>query len=350
MSLPLMARLRRLFGSRPGSGADVSNDILAAKTIVEASADVIMRIGMDMHANYVSPSSLQVLGYRPDEIVGRGPGEFVHPDDLAAVVHDSRLHLAGNNPSEAITHRMVRKDGGVIWVECRNRAVFDPKTKQRTDFVLIMRDITVQKTLEDELKRLALTDGLTGLANRRAFDQALEAEWLRTMRLSTHMSLLLLDLDHFKRFNDHYGHQVGDDCLRAVAAAITRATRQPSDLAARYGGEEFAVILPGTNSASAVDVAERIRSDIHRLMVPHENNPPGNGFVTTSIGLATALCRPGGTMDMRQSLLAAADTALYKAKQNGRNQVATALVLAPADTEGTGSIDGERPSSAAAPS
>jgi diguanylate cyclase (GGDEF)-like protein/PAS domain S-box-containing protein len=305
----------------------------AANLIVEASADVIMRIGMDMHANYVSPSSLQVLGWRPEEIVGRGPGDFVHPEDLAAVIHDSQLHLAGTNTSDAITHRMVRKDGGVIWVECRNRAIFDPKTHQRTDFVLIMRDITAQKSLEDQLQRLALSDGLTGLANRRAFDQVLNMEWLRTMRESTHMSLLLLDLDHFKSFNDHYGHQVGDDCLRAVAAAIARAVRRPSDLAARYGGEEFAVILPSTDSAGAVAVADQIRANIHQLMLPHAENPEGDGFVTASMGAATALCRTGGTMVMQESLLAAADTALYKAKQSGRNQVATSLLLAPADHE-----------------
>ena len=330
---PLRQIKRWLTKAPKQEGAVDTGAIDAANMIVEASADVIMRIGMDMHANYVSPSSLQILGYRPDEIVGRGPGDFVHPDDLSAVIHDSQLHLAGTNPSDAITHRMIRKDGGIIWVECRNRAIFDPKTRQRTDFVLIMRDITVQKTLAAQLEHLALSDGLTGLANRRAFDRALEAEWLRTMRASTHMSLLLLDLDHFKSFNDHYGHQVGDDCLRGVAAAIARAVRPPNDLAARYGGEEFAVILPLTDSAGAIAVAEQIRANISQLQLPHARNSEGGGYVSASIGAATALCRSGGTMDMRQSLLAAADTALYKAKHGGRNQVATALLLAPADHE-----------------
>ena len=98
---------------------------------------------------------------------------------------------------------------------------------------------------------MALTDGLTGLANRRSFDQAIESEWQRTKRTSAHMSLLLLDLDHFKEFNDHYGHQVGDDCLRMVAAATRETVRRPADIAARYGGEEIAVILPETEALRA---------------------------------------------------------------------------------------------------
>ena len=319
-------RLRRSYAKHSDAGE-------AASVIVAASADVIMRIGVNLRAVYVSPSSLPVLGWRPDEMVGRGPTDFVHPDDLTAVVRDGQLHLAGTNPSNAIIHRMVRKDGGVIWVESRNRAIFDPKTHLRTDFVLVMRDITEQKILEDRLHGLALSDGLTGLANRRAFDETLERSWQQTVRCEAHMSLLLLDLDCFKNFNDHYGHQVGDDCLRVVGTALVSAISRVTDLAARYGGEEFAVILPSTDSAGAVAVARQIQSNIRQLAIPHAKNVNGSSFVTVSIGAATALCRPGGTMEMPQSLLASADAALYKAKQNGRNQTATSLLLIPIDHE-----------------
>jgi diguanylate cyclase (GGDEF)-like protein len=176
---------------------------------------------------------------------------------------------------------------------------------------------------------MALTDGLTGLANRRAFDKALKSEWKRTLREGSEVSLLLLDIDHFKLFNDRYGHLVGDDCLRAVAAAVSGAVRA-SDSVARYGGEEIAVILPSTLIAGAVEVAEKVRSAVEALRLCHEGNPEGGGGVTVSVGVATALARVGGTMRMPESLLLAADNAMYKAKREGRNRVATSLLIASA--------------------
>ena len=137
----------------------------------------------------------------------------------------------------------------------------------------------------------------------------------------------MLDLDRFKEFNDQYGHQVGDDCLRAVARTVRGAVRT-TDIAARYGGEEIAVILPSTNTAGAVEVAEKVRVAIEALQITHEGNPETGGWVTASVGVATALSRHGGTMRMPESLLLAAYNALYKAKREGRNQVATALLVA----------------------
>jgi diguanylate cyclase (GGDEF)-like protein len=140
----------------------------------------------------------------------------------------------------------------------------------------------------------------------------------------------LLDLDHFKQFNDAYGHQVGDDCLRTVAAALKGAVRA-TDIAARYGGEELAAILPSTDSAGALDAAEKVRSAIEALRLTHPGNPEGRSWMTASVGAATALARCGGTMRMPESLLLAADTALYKAKREGRNRVECALLMAPKD-------------------
>jgi diguanylate cyclase (GGDEF)-like protein len=176
---------------------------------------------------------------------------------------------------------------------------------------------------------MAMKDGLTGLANRRSFDETLEREWSATSRDGTQMSLLLLDVDHFKLFNDSYGHQVGDDCLRAVAAAVVAAVR-PGDIVARYGGEEMAVILPRADAACAERVAEKVREAIVALALPHAARPQG-GTVTASIGVATAVACIGGTMRMPEALLASADTALYKAKSLGRNRVEAGLLLAPAD-------------------
>jgi diguanylate cyclase (GGDEF)-like protein len=193
-----------------------------------------------------------------------------------------------------------------------------------------MRDISERKLLEEKLDIRAITDGQTGLANRRAFDQQLLREWKRTLREGSQISLLLLDIDCFKEFNDRYGHQVGDDCLRAVAAVVSGAVRD-TDFVARYSGEEITVILPATEIAGAVGVAEKIRASIVALRVPHEGSPGGEGWLTASIGAATAVARQAVTIKMPESLLLAADNALNKAKHEGRNRVSTALLVAPRD-------------------
>lgn len=301
--------------------------------IAENSADVICRFGMDQRLHYVSPSAIRVLGWTPEEMVAMPPFAQVLPEDVPAlkvtIEHNLRSEVT---PSPAVT-RMRKKNGSVIWVEITARVVRDPATGNPLETITAVRDISERKLLEEKLLALALTDGLTGMANRRAFDEALEREWKRILREGSQVSLLLLDLDHFKAFNDQYGHQFGDDCLRAVAAAIQGAIRV-TDIVARYGGEEIAVILPATETVGAISLAELIRAAIEGLRLPHEGNPEGGGWVTASIGIATALARHGGTMRMPESLLLAADIALYRAKNEGRNRVATALLMAPSGSNG----------------
>jgi diguanylate cyclase (GGDEF)-like protein/PAS domain S-box-containing protein len=282
---------------------------------------------------YVSPSCFQLLGWKPEEMVGKGPDAFIVPEDFPALDAASAQIFASENHTGSVTVRMIRKDGASVWVEMNGRLIIDEATGEPTEYVFVMRDISARKTLEDKLSSLALTDGLTGIANRRAFDRDLNREWKRTLREGSEISLLLLDIDHFKLFNDRYGHLAGDDCLRAVAAAVSGAVRA-SDLVARYGGEEITVILPSTLIAGAVEVAEKVRSAVEALHLSHEDNLEGGGGVTVSVGVATALARAGGTMRMPESLLLAADHAMYKAKHLGRNQVATSLLIAPS----TGSL------------
>ncbi len=175
------------------------------------------------------------------------------------------------------------------------------------------------KQRTDALLRLATLDGLTGIANRRAFDGALLHETQRLAQGGTgSLSLVLVDVDHFKRFNDFYGHQAGDDCLRAVAAALSGGLRRNGEVAARFGGEEFAILLPGHDRSAALVAAERLRRAVTGLSLPHAARPDGD-LVTISAGAAT-LTEPGeGT-----ALIAAADQALYRAKANGRNRVVMA--------------------------
>ncbi|WP_083346400.1 GGDEF domain-containing protein [Terriglobus roseus] len=174
---------------------------------------------------------------------------------------------------------------------------------------------------------MAMTDGLTGLSNRRAFDAELERQWSRVLAESSQFSLVLLDIDHFKKFNDEYGHLAGDDCLRVVGAAVKSAVRD-GDVVARYGGEEIAIILPSTDSQEAVIVAEAVRNAIENLGIEHGGNPEGGSKVTASFGVATALARAGGAIRMPESLLLSADKALYMAKSEGRNCVRKVMMMA----------------------
>jgi diguanylate cyclase (GGDEF)-like protein len=169
----------------------------------------------------------------------------------------------------------------------------------------------------DILEDQAFLDGLTGIANRRQFDQSLEKEWQRMMRRETPLSLLMIDIDHFKQFNDRYGHGVGDECLRLVACTIASIIKRPGDLAARYGGEEFVVILPETDEKGACTVAEVIRLAVESLKPPHVSSLAA-AHVTISLGVACDIPRRHANM---QDLVNAADRALYRAKSAGRNQV-----------------------------
>jgi diguanylate cyclase (GGDEF)-like protein/PAS domain S-box-containing protein len=180
-----------------------------------------------------------------------------------------------------------------------------------------LRDITDQKRAEAALQTLVAKDGLTGLFNRRSFDQALQTEWLRAQQSRKPLALLFADVDHFKLFNDRHGHQSGDECLRAVANVIGEKVFRPTDLAARYGGEEFAIVLPETDRDGAIEVAERIRAAVMQMRIAH--GAPGAGpHVTISVGVALMTGEDVGGADW---LLSQADQALYAAKRLGRNRV-----------------------------
>ena len=185
-----------------------------------------------------------------------------------------------------------------------------------------LRDITSQKHAQTALEALVGRDGLTGIANRRSFDDRLTLDWQNAVTLRQPMSLLMIDIDHFKPYNDTLGHQRGDDCLKHIAGIIAASTRHETDLVARYGGEEFAVILPGASARSAHDVADRIMTAVRREAIAH----PGlkrRGTVTLSVGIASKsrIC------DSPQALIAQADAALYLAKHKGRDRVASQVEL-----------------------
>lgn len=190
----------------------------------------------------------------------------------------------------------------------------DQRKAREAELVKVLEELEIANK---ELNRLSSLDGLTGIANRRHFEQIYDMEWRRAARTGSELSVLFLDLDFFKYYNDTYGHQEGDDCLKQVAAATGRVLKRPGDLLARYGGEEFVVILPETPLAGAVEVAEAIRTAIERCNIPHSASKVAE-HVTVSVGVAGGRVTTG---DKPSDLIARADKALYEAKHGGRNQV-----------------------------
>ncbi|NNB54450.1 GGDEF domain-containing protein [Pseudomonas fragi] len=179
---------------------------------------------------------------------------------------------------------------------------------------LLVRELRLRLRAEGELAALAATDPLTGLANRRMLDKTLDLEWRRAQRSGAPLSLIMIDIDHFKAFNDNYGHQAGDEALRQVAQTIKAHVRRPADLAARYGGEEFAVVLTETDAAGTRLLAEKIRVAVEQMEPANPDTPK----LTISLGACTRYAKPG---DDQEQLLRTADKALYQAKKRGRNRV-----------------------------
>ncbi|MBP2300229.1 diguanylate cyclase [Azospirillum picis] len=185
-----------------------------------------------------------------------------------------------------------------------------------------VRNHLLLKRQTDLLRSLSFLDGLTGIANRRRFDETILREWRRCGRTCLPLSLIILDVDHFKAYNDQYGHQAGDECLRLVAEVLSERARRPGDLVARYGGEEFVCLLPETDRAGAAAVAESFRAGVAERGIPHQQSPVAP-HVTISLGVATTV----PTADDGHEILAqTADRLLYQAKRAGRNCVQDALV------------------------
>ncbi|WP_158792992.1 diguanylate cyclase [Granulicella sp. L60] len=292
------------------------------RLLAEASNDIIVLSDLAGTRHYVSPAVRSMLGWEPEELLGHNYHQIVHPDDLDAM-RSLITSCRSGNPAGTLIYRCFKKDGGFLWLEANIRLYRDSVTGAPSGFVNVVRDVSKRKATEDELnlqvrqaQDLAMVDGLTGIANRRHFDETIDREWKRTMRDGGELSLLMIDVDHFKPYNDLYGHIMGDECLRAIAETTQSVIHRATDLFARYGGEEFAVVLPSTDVYGAHMVAEQIRAAVERRGLSHPANP--HGVVTVSVGCATQ----GLSFDSTPiSLLKAADDALYRAKSYGRNRV-----------------------------
>ncbi|WP_343792664.1 sensor domain-containing diguanylate cyclase [Brevundimonas kwangchunensis] len=316
---------RSLLARLTGDVEDDLSDPEHLRALVEHSRDVLCRLGPDLCIRYCSPSALSVLGRHPRDMVGQRPSIFVHESDRN-IIAEAAIRTMRGEDIEPTTVRVPRPDGVMVWIETSTRVLRDRAGKP-SEIILVMRDVSDRHNLRLRLEMEAVTDALTGLSNRRAFDTALRREWGRAARYDSELSLIMIDIDCFKAFNDRYGHAAGDDALRRVGAAIQAVVRRPGDLAVRYGGEELSVILPRTPSIGAERVAHTIRAAVEALSVPHEGSP--HGILTVSLGVATAPGRTGRNLTMPDGLLVGADGALYRAKAGGRNRVETIVLLAP---------------------
>ena len=251
------------------------------RVVAEGSSDMVTRIGLDEQIYYASPSSVRIVGWQPDQLVGTSALAGVNPHDLPRVQEIIAALKRGETEETRVTYRTRHREKSEIWVKSTLRVTRN--SGEIDGVVAITRDVTQQKNLEGKLETLAAVDGLTGLANRRRFDERLLEEWGRAYRERTCLSLLMIDLDHFKGYNDQYGHPAGDECLRAVAHVLAAEAKRTTDLAARYGGEEFALLLPNTDAAGCERIGERVLREIRDLGIAHKLNFPSR-IVTASLG------------------------------------------------------------------
>lgn len=260
----------------------------------------------------VNRAAHEQLGYSKEELVGSHMNSFVSalPHNLTLRQYLERRH----NKEALIDGFHWHRDGSQIPMETNARLI---DLDSRSYVISIARDITDRKHLEDELRQLSTIDSLTNVFNRRYFDDMLEQEWRRMMRVPHSLGLVMIDVDHFKHFNDTYGHVGGDICLRQIAAELKEQMRRAGDIIARYGGEEFAVILPETDITTAEMISELLRKSIEDLRMEH-SGIDGEKIVTISVGVATLVPSANQTS---LKLLMLADKALYAAKASGRNCV-----------------------------
>jgi diguanylate cyclase (GGDEF)-like protein/PAS domain S-box-containing protein len=303
---------------------EMEQDSAVYKTLLESTKAIPWKIDWaTMQFAYIGPQIEELLGWTPsswatvDDWVQR-----MHPEDRDEVFNFCVAQSMAGSDHEA-DYRALTKDGGYVWI----RDVVHVVRKDNGEveaLVGFMFDISERKRnearlvhLQKELEELSFKDGLTGVANRRMFDTIMTREWAHAKRSQKPISLIMLDIDFFKQYNDHYGHLQGDDCLKRVAQTLNSEAVRARDFMARFGGEEFALILPETGEEAAVKVAERCRRLVLEQEIPHEKSE-ACAHLTASLGVATLI--PGDDDDPI-AFIEEADKRLYRAKQEGRNRI-----------------------------
>ncbi|MGG3467203.1 diguanylate cyclase [Neobacillus pocheonensis] len=295
------------------------------RLIAEYSSDMITMHNENGEFIYISPAVKEIIKFEYPELLGKNFDEFIHPDDLGQT-HEL-FNKALNEGVAQATYRYRSKLGDYVWIESTLKSVHFQEDGSKQRVIIVSRNITDRKLTEQKLheanellNRLSFMDGLTGIANRRFFDQTLENEWSKSISMKSPITLLMFDIDYFKKYNDTYGHLSGDFCLQSIAQAIQQLFPSDSGYSfCRYGGEEFALILPSTVEEKAKKMAQRIQEIVHSLRIPHSSSEIEN-IVTISIGTATMV---PNSSSRPHALIEKADSALYLSKTKGRNTVSS---------------------------
>lgn len=304
------------------SSKDTEIDSAVYKTLLESTKAIPWKIDWQtMRFAYIGPQIESLLGWSPASwVTVEDWATRIHPEDRERVVNFCVAQSKAGTDHEA-DYRALTQDGDHVWIRdvvhvVRNDAgevdalvgfMFDISERKKTEEQLVI--------LQKELEALSFKDGLTGVANRRMFDSILEVEWAHARRNNQPLSVIMLDIDYFKQYNDSYGHIEGDACLKRVAQTLNSAATRARDLFARFGGEEFVLVLPGTDEVSAAKIAERCRSLIFKEQIPHAQSPVSQ-ILTVSLGVGTIT---PSHQDDPLAFIEAVDRRLYQAKQHGRN-------------------------------
>lgn len=300
--------------------SSVDTDSAVYKTLLESTNAIPWRIDWKtMTFSYIGPQIESLLGWQQDSWQSVNDWvERMHPDDRDYVV-DFCVSQSRAGVDHEADYRALTQNGDYVWI--RDVVHVVRKDGEVEALVGFMFDISERKKTEEHLIRLqkqleeySFQDGLTGIANRRMFDTVLEREWSNAQRTGLPLSLLILDIDYFKQYNDHYGHIQGDECLRRVAQTLSLAANRPRDFIARIGGEEFVWLLPETDAESARLVARKCLHLIRQQQIAHASSSV-SAWVTLSLGVGTTLARQDASS---LAFVEQVDKLLYRAKHNGR--------------------------------
>ena len=303
-------------------------DSAVYKTLLESTKAIPWKIDWaSMKFAYIGPQIEGVLGWTQASWVGvEDWAARIHPDERESIVNFCVAQSQAGVDHEA-DYRALTQDGGYVWIRDVVHVVRKPDGSVDA-LIGFMFDISEQKKTEaklvdlrKELEVMSFKDGLTDVANRRMFDSVLEVEWDNARRNNHALSLIMLDIDYFKQYNDHYGHVQGDNCLKRVARVLSAAATRSRDFFARFGGEEFMIILPEASENSACIVAERCRNLIIKEQIIHEKSQISD-TLTISLGVGTII---PSQQDQSIAFIELVDKRLYQAKQNGRNCIAAGM-------------------------
>ncbi|WP_326539207.1 sensor domain-containing diguanylate cyclase [Pseudorhodoferax sp.] len=306
------------------NASGLNSDSAVYRTLLESTRAIPWKIDWATKTfAYIGPQIEALLGWRADSWTGVEDWAMrMHPDDRDYVVNFCVAQSQAGVDHEA-DYRALTKDNGYVWIRDVVHVVRNDQGEVEA-LVGFMFDITERKKTEEkllalqkELEALSFKDGLTNIANRRQFDASFELEWNSARSKGMSLSVLLVDIDFFKQYNDLYGHIQGDRCIADIARTLSLALDSPRDLVARFGGEEFVVLLPQTDLSVALKVAERCQRLIRKQAIVHTQSPHGQ-CVTVSIGVGTVT--PGAQLKP-SAFIEAVDRQLYAAKKNGRNRI-----------------------------